>query len=254
MSALVTVTKAGPLLRLELNRPDELNALSFPLLAELRDAFAAHAHSSEIRAMVLSGAGRAFSAGADLRVMPADINVEQALAELYNPIVHTIATLNKPVVALIDGVVAGAGLSLALACDLRIGTARSQYVAGFHGIGLTLDAGMSWFLPRLLGSARAAELTLLNKTINAEEARHIGLISELVNTREDAEPLLAALAAGPTQAFARTKQELRASWGNTLEQQLALEATLQQEASETADFAEGLRAFAERRTPNFGGK
>lgn len=254
MSALVTVTKDLPILRLELHRPNELNALSFELLAELKTALDEHAHNPEYRAVVLSGAGRAFSAGADLRVMPADVNVEQALSELYNPIVHTIATLPKPVVALINGVVAGAGLSLALACDLRIGTKQSSYVAGFHGIGLTLDAGMSWFLPRLVGEARARELTLLNRTITAEEARHMGLLSALVDTPADAEPILTALAHGPTQAYARTKQELLATWEHTLPEQLALEARLQQEAANTADFAEGVQAFAERRAPRFGGK
>lgn len=254
VSALVTVTNDAPILRLELNRPAELNALNFELLAELREALEQHATDPAYRLVVLSGSGRAFSAGADLRVMPAEVNVADALTNLYNPVISAIATLPKPVVALIDGVVAGAGLSLALACDIRIGTANSKYVTGFHGIGLTLDAGMSWFLPRLLGSARAAELTLLNRTIDAKEARDIGLISLNVDTRGDAEPVLAQLAAGPTAAFARTKQQLLATWNHSLPEQLTLEAQLQQEAAATADFAEGILAFAERRNPNFGGK
>lgn len=254
MDTYVTLNPDGAILRIQLNRPDELNALNFELLRQLRDAVQIEAVKDAYRLVVLSGAGRAFSAGADLRVEPGELNVKQALSELYNPIVLALQALQKPVVAVIDGVVAGAGLSLALACDLRIGTVDSRYVVGFHGIGLTLDAGMSWFLPRLIGDARARELALLNRTITGPEAREYGLLSELVNSAEDAEPVLTQLAAGPTAAFWRTKTALAASWDNSLATQLEIEAQLQHEAAGTPDFAEGIAAFQQRRAPSFGGK
>lgn len=253
MSNNVTLTATGATLRIQLNRPDELNALNFLLLEELRDALQEEAPKPEYRLVVLSGAGRAFSAGADLRVEPGELNVKEALSELYNPIILAIQALQKPVVAVIDGVVAGAGLSLALACDLRIGTVASRYMVGFHGIGLTLDAGMSWFLPRLIGDARARELALLNRTISGPEAREYGLLSELVSSVDDAEPVLTQLAAGPTAAFWRTKTALAASWDNSLATQLEVEAQLQHEAASTPDFQEGIAAFHQRRDPNFGG-
>lgn len=253
MSNYVTLTAEEATLRIVLNRPDELNALNFALLEQLRDALHEEATKPEYRLVVLSGAGRAFSAGADLRVTPGELDVKRALRELYNPIILAIQALQKPVVAVIDGVVAGAGLSLALACDLRFGTVNSRYVVGFHGIGLTLDAGMSWFLPRLVGDARARELALLNRTITGPEAREFGLLSELVTTAADAEPFLAQLAAGPTAAFGRTKTALAAAWGNALATQLEVEAQLQHEAAGTPDFTEGIAAFQQRRTPRFGG-
>lgn len=254
MDTYVTLNPDGAILRIQLNRPDELNALNFELLRQLRDALQNEAVKPEYRLVVLSGAGRAFSAGADLRVEPGDLNVKEALSELYNPIVLAIQALQKPVVAVIDGVVAGAGLSLALACDLRIGTVASRYVVGFHGIGLTLDAGMSWFLPRLVGDARARELAFFNRTISGPEAREYGLLSELVTNVAEAEPFLQQLAAGPTAAFWRTKTSLATAWDNSLATQLEVEAQLQHEAAATPDFAEGIAAFQQRRTPTFGGE
>lgn len=254
MSANVTTTQNGSILHIQLNRPDELNALSFELLEELKVALTSEAVKDEYRLVVLSGNGRAFSAGADLRSFPPDVNVEDVLNTLYNPIVLAIQQLAKPVVAYIDGVVAGAGLSIALACDLRFGTPNSTYVVGFHGIGLTLDAGMSWFLPRLVGDARAKELVYLNRTISGADARDYGLLSELVSDHAEAEVLYTHLAGGPTAAYARTKQSLAATWSASLDEQLQTEAALQLRAAATDDFREGIAAFTERRPAKFGGK
>ncbi len=255
MTEFVRTARDGALLSVTLDRPDVLNALTPALLGELRDALQVAAEN-DVRAVLLTGAGRGFCAGADLSTLPEGA-VEAVVEAHYNPVVREIAALEKPVVAAVNGVAAGAGLSLALACDLRVLSEAAVLTTGFSGIGLALDAGMSYTLPRLVGPARALELTYTGRRVTADEALSLGL-GELVLPAdgfvEAATVFAARLAQGPTGSYARIKAQVAASQANTLEEQLALEARVQGEASRTADFAEGVRAFRERRPPKFVGR
>lgn len=255
------VVRDGALLHISLNRPQVLNALTSELLLELRRALEGAA-AAEVRAVLLSGEGRGFCAGADLSagelaVGGAGDDVTATVERFYNPVVRALAELRKPVVAAVNGVAAGAGMSLALACDLRLLSERAVLTLGFSRIGLALDASMSYTLPRLVGPARALELAYTGRKLDAQEALSLGL-GELVLGADGfvaaATAFAKALSEGPTQSFALIKAQLAASPGNTLGAQLALEARLQGEASRTEDFAEGVRAFAEKRTPIFRGR
>lgn len=253
--AFVQTARAGALLTVTLSRPEVLNALTPALLGELRDALRVAA-DPDVRAVLLTGAGRGFCAGADLSVLPGGA-VEETVETHYNPVVRELAALEKPVVAAVNGVAAGAGLSLALACDLRVLSAAAVLTTGFSGIGLALDAGMSHTLPRLVGPARALELAYTGRKVTADEALSLGL-GELVlpadGFLEAATAFAARLADGPTGSYARIKAQVAASSTNTLDEQLRLEASVQGEASRTADFAEGVRAFREKRPPKFIGR
>lgn len=255
------VVRDGALLHISLNRPRVLNALTPELLLELRDALEGAA-ADEVRAVLLSGQGRGFCSGADLSA--GDLaagktggNVAETVERFYNPVVRALFALRKPVVAAVNGVAAGAGMSLALACDLRLLSEDAVFTLGFSRIGLALDASLSYTLPRLVGPARALELAYSGRKLDAREALALGL-GELILSADGfaaaATEFTKALSEGPTQSFARIKAQLAASPGNTLEAQLALEARLQGEASCTEDFAEGLRAFAEKRPPIFKGR
>lgn len=255
------VVRDGALLQISLNRPQVLNALTLELLLELRGALEGAA-DDEVRAVLLSGEGRGFCAGADLSagglaVAEAGGDVTETVERFYNPVVRALLALRKPVIAAVNGVAAGAGMSLALACDLRLLSEEAAFTLGFSRIGLALDASMSYTLPRLVGPARALELAYSGRKLDAREALALGL-GELVLSADGfaaaATEFARALSEGPTQSFARIKAQLAASPGNTLGAQLALEARLQGEASRTEDFAEGLRAFAEKRPPIFRGR
>jgi 2-(1,2-epoxy-1,2-dihydrophenyl)acetyl-CoA isomerase len=254
------VVRDGALLHISLNRPQVLNALTPELLLELRRALEGAA-AAEVRAVLLSGEGRGFCSGADLSAgelaVKAGGDVTATVERFYNPVVRALAELRKPVVAAVNGVAAGAGMSLALACDLRLLSERAVLTLGFSRIGLALDASMSYTLPRLVGPARALELAYTGRKLDAQEALSLGL-GELVLGADGfvaaATAFAKALSEGPTQSFALIKAQLAASPGNTLGAQLALEARLQGEASRTEDFAEGVRAFAEKRAPIFRGR
>ena len=253
--ASVQTARDGALLTVTLDRPDVLNALTPALLGELRDALQAAA-ADDVRAVLLTGAGRGFCAGADLSALPEGA-VEAVVETYYNPVVRALAALQKPVIAAVNGVAAGAGLSLALACDLRVLSEAAVLTTGFSGIGLALDAGMSYTLPRLVGPARALELAYTGRRVTANEALSLGL-GELVLPADGflaaATAFATRLADGPTGSYARIKAQVAASRTNTLDEQLGLEARLQGEASRTADFAEGVRAFHEKRRPKFTGR
>ena len=255
-SGTLTVTRDGALLRLALNRPDVLNALTPELLSELRAALTL-AEADEVRAVLLTGEGRGFCSGADLGATAIAGNAQEVVETFYNPVVQALMTLPKPVVAAVNGVAAGAGMSLALACDLRLLSENAAFALGFSRIGLVMDAGMSYTLPRLVGPARALELAYSGRKLGAGEAKALGL-GELILPAEGfagaATEFAKTLSEGPTQSYARIKAQVAASLEHTLLEQLALEARLQGEASRTEDFKEGLHAFGEKRPPQFRGR
>ena len=252
----VLVVRVGRVLEVTLNRPDAYNALTRRMQRALREALE-EAASDEIRAVLLTGAGKAFCAGQDLREL-AELpgSVGEALEETYHPNVRAIRALEKPVIAALNGPAAGAGLSLACACDLRIASDAATLVPGFAGIGLVPDAGGTWFLSRLLGPARAFEWMSSNRRLAAEEAYALGLVSEVVpaaSFRERAAEFAGEWAAGPTRAIGLAKRLFQNAASATLDEQLALEAELQDLAARSGDFGEGVAAFLEKRAPSFTG-
>src|SRR2546421_4222505 len=245
----VEVTRTGAVQTITLNRPEVMNAFNRALHKALRDALK-DARDPEVRAVVLTGAGRGFSAGQDLKEFGEAPDVSDALRESYHPNVLAIRALEKPVIAAVNGVCAGAGLSLACVCDLRIAADNASFVPGFIGIGLVPDAGGTFFLNRLLGASRAFEWMTSNRRLTAAEAHAWGLVSEVVEA--DALPARAAelgafYAALPTRAIGMTKRLFDHADTATLDEQLELEAQLQSVAAQSDDFREGVAAFIEKR-------
>jgi len=243
-------------LRITLNRPQVLNALSLALLTELHEVLTGPAAAPEVRAVLITGAGRGFCAGADLGDTPVDQDIGALLEKVYHPVVRAIASLRKPVVAGVNGVAAGAGLSLAAACDIRVASSAARFTIGFTGIGLVLDAGSSYFLPRLIGPGRTLSLAFSNRAIEAQEALSMGLVESVAPAEgfeQHAWELVKALAAGPTLSYALVKHEIRASLDNGLEEQLAVEAEAQSAAAASQDVGEGIAAFRMKRPPRFRG-
>jgi 2-(1,2-epoxy-1,2-dihydrophenyl)acetyl-CoA isomerase len=256
MYSSLKLNQVDQTLEISLNRPDVLNALSLELLQELKAALAAASEDKTIRAVVLTGAGRGFSAGADLTSTSLSGDVQSIVESYYNPIVSLLATMPKPVIAAINGVAAGAGLSLALACDMRVMSQQAVLTVGFTKIGLSLDAGMSFFLPRLVSRGRAFELAYSNRSLNADDALALGLVEKVLPAEGFAEAALLfakALAQGPA-SFTQVKGLLNQSAANTLDEQLSLEARMQAKAAQTSDVKEGVRAFAEKRRAIFRGE
>jgi 2-(1,2-epoxy-1,2-dihydrophenyl)acetyl-CoA isomerase len=247
--------------RLTFNRPQRLNSFNTQMHAEVR-AVLAQIPASGARALVISGAGRGFCAGQDLSdraVAPgaAPPDLADSIEKHYKPLVLALRALPMPVIAAVNGVAAGAGANIALACDLVIAARSANFVQAFSKLGLVPDSGGTWFLPRLVGSARALGLTLLGEKLSAEQAESWGLIWRCVEDGELAgvvEALARQLAAAPTRGLARTKQAIHESWGRTLDQQLDVERDYQGELGRTADYAEGVAAFAAKRAPTFTGR
>ena len=253
MSEVLTARDGG-VLTITLNRPEVFNAFNSALHAGLRSALE-EAADPAVRAVVITGAGRGFCAGQDLKEfaeMPESIR--ERLEQTYHPNIRAIRALPKPVIAAVNGPCAGAGLSLASACDIRIAADNATFVPGFIGIGLVPDSGGSWFIHRLLGFARAFEWMMSNRKLTAAEAQAWGLVSEVTDDLPArAAELAATYAAMPTRGVGLTKQLFEHAFTASLEEQLELEASLQQEATGTADFAEGVAAFLEKRAPRFTG-
>jgi len=254
--AEVEVARDGAVQIITLNRPDVLNAFNRALHAGLRDALR-QARDVEVRAVVVTGAGRGFCAGQDLTEFGETPDIGDALRATYHPNVLAIRALEKPVIAAVNGVCAGAGLSLACACDIRIAADSAAFVPGFVGIGLVPDSGGTYFVHRLLGASRAFEWMSSNRRLTAAEAHAWGLVSEVVET--DALParaaeLAARYAAQPTRAIGMTKRLFDHADTATLEEQLELEAQLQAAATQSDDFREGVAAFLEKRPPSFSGR
>ena len=248
--------RRGAALRITLDRPEVLNALSLELLEELADALTGPAAEPDVRAVLITGAGRGFSAGADLAVTPVDADIGPLLERYYHPVIGAIQRLEKPVVAGVNGVAAGAGLSLAVACDLRIASSEARFALGFTGIGLVMDAGCSYFLPRLIGVGRTMDLALSNRRVEVEEALRIGLVERQLPAEGFEEAVWQAvsdMASGPTLAYSLVKRELHASLDNDLPSQLSLESAAQASAAASRDAREGVTAFREKRPPTFEG-
>jgi len=247
---------------IELRRPEALNALDGPLKDALLAALREAAGDPAIRAVALTGAGRAFCVGQDLKELEAAYrrghaaDFAEVLETHYAPIIRLLAGMPKPTVAVVNGVAAGAGLSLALACDLRLASSASRFRLAFAGIALVPDASATWHLPRLVGLSRAMDLALLGDWVNADEALACGLVNRVWPAEELAEragSTVAALAAGPTVAFARAKALLRDNLQATLDEALAAEEKAQVAAGSTSDHLEGVTAFLEKRQPRFQG-
>lgn len=253
----VLTEKSGAVLTITLNRPDVYNAFNRSLHGALGEALA-EAAASEIRAVVITGAGRGFCAGQDLKEFrQLEGTIGDALEQTYHPNIRAIRELEKPVVAAVNGPCAGAGLSLACACDVRIASSDASFVPGFIGIGLVPDAGGSWFVHRLLGFSRAFEWMVSNRRLGAEEALAWGLVSEIVDAEQfptRVQELAEWYAALPTKGVALTKRLFEHAYTASLEDQLAQEAQLQQAATRTEDFAEGVQAFLDKRPPDFKGR
>jgi 2-(1,2-epoxy-1,2-dihydrophenyl)acetyl-CoA isomerase len=262
-SHFVILERQDALGKITLNRPDRLNALCRPLLQELREALEELAKDERIRAVILTGAGRGFCAGQDLSEPAlhegAGIAEEVAasLDRYYHPVLFAIAEMEKPVVAQVQGIAAGAGCNLALACDIVVAGESAAFLQAFTRIGLVPDCGGSWILPRLVGAARAKALMLLAEEVPAAEAERIGLIYRCLPDAEleaGAQALAKRLAQGPTQAYGLIKQALKEGGAQGYRAQLDLERDLQAKAAAGEDFREGITAFASKRPPRFSGR
>jgi len=253
---------ADGIARIILNRPERLNSFTVQMHGELRDALTRTAGDSTARVLLLTGEGRGFCAGQDLSdraVAPGEepVDLGASIEQYYRPLVLTLRELPLPVVCAVNGVAAGAGANLALACDLVVACRSASFVQAFCRIGLVPDSGGTYFLPRLVGTARAMGLALLGDRISADQAAAWGMIWRSVDDAEFAgavDALLAELARAPTRGLAATKRALNASPGNTLAGQLDLERDLQRELGTSADYREGVTAFLAKRAPQFSGR
>lgn len=259
MTSSIAVEQREGWTKITLNRPDRLNAFNENMHRALASALDDAADDS-CRAVLLTGSGRGFCAGQDLsdRVGgdgPRDLGA--TIEAFYNPLIRRLQALRKPVVCAVNGVAAGAGANIAFACDIVLAARSARFIQAFAKIGLVPDSGGTFFLPRLIGAARARGLMLTGEALSAEKAEEWGMIWKVLDDDKllpEAEAMTAHFATQPTQGLAFTKQALQASGANDLDSQLDLERDLQRKAGRTPDYAEGVRAFMEKRTPNFTGR
>ena len=250
---------ADGIMTITLNRPTVLNAMNADLLAQLGAAFAAAKHDDAVRAVLLTGAGRGFCAGADLTTnsMRTGSDVQEMMRGRYHPIILMMRQFPKPIVGAINGTAAGGGMSLALACDIVLAAESATFLQAFTKIGLVPDCGSTWFLPRMVGDVRARALIMMADKITARDALQYGLLWKVIADDallSEARACAARLATMPTRAYDLVKQALAASSSNGLAEQLELEARLQGQAVRTEDHHEGVNAFLEKRPPVFKGR
>ncbi len=242
-----------------LNRPEVFNSFNREMALLLQDTLDSCANNDAVRAIVITGNGKAFCAGQDLKeVTSPELNpgFRKILEEHYNPIILKIRTIEKPIIAAVNGVAAGAGANIALACDIVVATDHGSFIQAFSKIGLIPDSAGTFFLPRIVGFQRASALMMLGDKVTAQEAFTLGMIYKIYPYaffEEEVRDLALVLAKMPTLALGLTKRLLNQSLNNSLEQQLALEGDLQIEASSSNDYKEGVTAFIEKRTPDFKG-
>lgn len=255
---ILTEHRSG-VMQITLNRPEVYNSFNRTMALQMQASLNDAAANESVRAVVITGSGKAFCAGQDLAeaIDPEGPGLERILAEHYNPIIQQIVALPKPVVALVNGVAAGAGANIALACDVVIAHEQASFIQAFSKIGLIPDSGGTYFLPRLIGAQKALALMMTGDKVTAKEAEALNMIYKAVEA-ETYETFTAdfvsKLALMPTRALALTKKAVQESWNNTLSEQLNLELALQVEAGNTEDFKEGVQAFLDKRKPNFTGK
>jgi len=239
-----------------LNRPDKLNAFTATMQEELKEALSRIQQSGDVRCLVITGAGRGFSAGQDLADLDLS-NLGDVVEKYYNPLIRTITNLPMPVIACVNGVAAGAAANLALACDIVIAGRSAKFIQSFHQLGLVPDGGGSWTLPRLVGLARSTALCLTGEPVSAKKAAKWGMIWRCVDDEKlikETSALAHTFANKATVGLGFTKQLLRLSQTRTLDEQLDLERDYQQAASQTNDFSEGVEAFLNKRKPEFTGE
>lgn len=263
MSDVVLYEVDGGIATITLNRPESLNALNQEISHAFTDALTGAAEDTAVRVVLVAAAGKGFSSGADLadvetkmdageRFVPSDI-----LRDRYHRFVHAIVEMEKPVIAAVNGVAAGAGASIALACDFRIASDKARFFQAFIKIGLIPDSGANYFLPHLVGYAKALELAMLGDIIDAQTALEIGLVHRVVphdDLMKEARAFAEQFASGPTHAYGLTKKSLRYGATHGLAETLEYEADLQDQAALTRDATEGIKAFREKRAPNFEGR
>jgi 2-(1,2-epoxy-1,2-dihydrophenyl)acetyl-CoA isomerase len=248
--------------RITLSRPDRLNAFTVQMHEELADALTAAGRDEQVRALLLTGAGRGFCAGQDLAdraVAPGGeaVDLGESVDRYYAPLIRRLASLPKPIVCAVNGVAAGAGANIALACDIVIAARSAKFIQSFANIGLIPDSGGTWVLPRLVGQARALGLALTGEPLPAERAEAWGLIWKAVDEEalmDEATALAARFAKGPTRGLAETKRLIRQSWLQTLDAELDLERDAMRELGRSADYQEGVAAFMAKRPPVFTGR
>lgn len=259
MPDTLMIEQAEGVLTVTLNRPDVLNALNEHMLHELQETLRHAAQDTAVRCMLVTGAGRGFCSGQDLRdrAGAAGFSFRESLRDRYNPVIAQLRTIEKPVIAAVNGVAAGAGCSLALAADMRIASDRASFIEVFARVGLVPDSGSTYFLPRLVGLGKTFELAYTAEPVNAEEALRLGLVNRVVphdDLLPQAATLARTLAAGPTRGYGLTKRAINYGLHATLEQSLDYEAWLQEVAGRSADHREGVAAFLEKREAHFKGQ
>lgn len=260
MDTSITIEIQNGVASLTLNRPDVFNSFNREMALLFQDQLDACENNNEVRCIVITGSGKAFCAGQDLKeVTTPDLNpgFKKILEEHYNPIIQKIRTIEKPIVAAVNGVAAGAGANIALACDIVIASERASFIQAFSKIGLIPDSAGTFFLPRLIGFQKASALMMLGDKVTAEEAEKLGMIYKVISPEDfnaETQVLAEILAKMPTKALGMTKRLLNESLTNDLNAQLDLESKLQIEAAQSEDYNEGVNAFVEKRKPVFKGK
>ncbi|MEO1192477.1 MAG: 2-(1,2-epoxy-1,2-dihydrophenyl)acetyl-CoA isomerase PaaG [Pseudomonadota bacterium] len=255
----VLVSQTDGLVTITLNRPDKLNAFTVEMNRALQVALGTAAQSESCRAILLTGAGRGFCAGQDLAdpAATAEGGLGDLLGDLFNPLVRLIRSTEKPIICAVNGVAAGAGANVALACDIVLAAKSAKFIQAFSKIALIPDCGGTWFLPKLIGEARAKALAMTAAPVSAEQAMDWGMIWKAVEDdalMAEAEALAQSLANGPTYALALMKEAIQAAGHEGLNAQLEMERDLQVKAGNSPDYAEGVAAFSEKRAPRFTGK